>query len=149
MSAISSHFPEGLIRTRFTEYVIRFTRLASRYEEDAHGSTKFGYPSSSFSEGSPGYTQLGGGIVFTDDALGAKELAANASRIEGWRRTPPYQYLLAVRVCVARHCQEQVLTLVLRTSRNSSRRRPSKASTSYINSTVYGTPKTYQAQRLS
>ena len=63
-------------------------------------------------------SQLGGGIVFTDDALGAKELAANASRIEGWRRTPPYQYLLAVRVCVSRHCQEQVLTLVLRTSRN-------------------------------
>lgn len=101
ISAISSHFPEGLIRTRFTEYVIRFTRLASRYEEVVLGSTKFGYPSSSFADGPGGIAQLGSGIVFGDEAWGAKELTVNASRIEGWRRTLPYQYLLAVR-CAAR-----------------------------------------------
>jgi hypothetical protein len=103
ISAISSHFPESLIRTRFTEYVIRFIRLASRYEEDALGTTKFGYPSSSFAEGPGGYAQLGSGIVWVDDALGAKELTTNASRIEGWRRTLPYKYLLTVRVSEMRY----------------------------------------------
>lgn len=77
---------------------MRFVRLASRYEEDAYGSTKFGYPSSSFVEGPAGSTQLGSGMIFVDEVLGAKELAANASRIEGWRRTILYQYLLAVGV---------------------------------------------------
>ena len=42
--------------------------------------------------------QLGSGMVFVDDALGVKELTANASRIEGWRRTLSYQYLLTVRI---------------------------------------------------
>jgi hypothetical protein len=42
--------------------------------------------------------QLGSGIVFLDDVLGVKELGVNASRIEGWRRTVSYQYVLTVRV---------------------------------------------------
>ncbi|KAF7984698.1 hypothetical protein HWV62_12994 [Athelia sp. TMB] len=91
--SISAHFPEGVIRWRFTEYAIRFLRLASRYEEEAFGSTKFGYPSSSFNEGPDGYGKLGSGIVFVDEALGLKELALNASRIEGWRRTDLYNYV--------------------------------------------------------
>jgi hypothetical protein len=95
ISSISYHFSEGHIRTRFTEYAVQFTRLASRYEEDAYGSTKFGYPSSSFSETPGGLVQLGSGMIFIDETLGVKELAANASRIEGWRRTIPYKYLLA------------------------------------------------------
>jgi len=145
IAAISSHFPESLIRTRFTEYVIRFTRLASRYEEDALGSTKFGYPSSSFGESSEGHRQLGSGIVFGDDALGAKELTANASRIDGWRRTVSYQYLLTV-------CTTKTTPLFSlndtdrrhpRISRKYAQRRPSKALTYCTNFTVYGFPKMY------
>ena len=43
-----------------------------------------------------GDVQLGSGLVFVDEAMGTKELMANASRIEGWRRTILYQYLQAV-----------------------------------------------------
>ncbi|KAF9236644.1 docking domain of Afi1 for Arf3 in vesicle trafficking-domain-containing protein [Melanogaster broomeanus] len=89
ISAIASHFGETLVRMRFTEYVTRFMRLASRYEEIASGSTKLGYPSASYVDGS-----LGSGIVFPDEAAGLKELAANASRIEGWRRSKSYQHCI-------------------------------------------------------
>lgn len=81
---------------RFTEYVMRFVRLASRYEEDTLGSTMLGFPSIPFADGPAGRAQLGSGIVFIDEAAGARELSANASRIEGWRRTNSYQYGLAV-----------------------------------------------------
>lgn len=67
-------------------------RLSSRYEEVATGSTLLGFPSVPFAEGS-----LGSGVVFPDEALASRELAANGSRIEGWRRTKAYQYCTSVR----------------------------------------------------
>jgi hypothetical protein len=73
------------------EYVWRFVRLASRYEEDTHGTTTIGYPATSFNEGHSNNSQLGSGIVFHDDAAGSRELQAYASRIEGWRRTAMYR----------------------------------------------------------
>lgn len=92
ISAITSHFGETLVRLRFTEYVGRFVRLASRYEEVATGSTALGFPSTPFVEGS-----LGKGVVFPDETVAARELATNACRIEGWRRTKAYQYYTTVR----------------------------------------------------
>jgi hypothetical protein len=79
---------------RFTEYVTRFVRLASRYEEEITGNTALGYPSAPFIE-SPGRPpKLGSGIIFTDDTNGWKELVANAHRIEAWRKTNSYHYLV-------------------------------------------------------
>lgn len=80
------------MRLRFTEYMARFVRLASRYEEVATGSTALGFSSASFTEGS-----LGSGVVFPDEIVASRELAANASRIEGWRRTKTYEYCTIVR----------------------------------------------------
>lgn len=89
LAAISVHYGEAVIRARFTDYVQRFVRLASRYEEDGGGSpTTIGYrsvPFSSYRNGS-----LGGGIFFADEATGLKEMQSNAGRIEGWRLTPSY-----------------------------------------------------------
>ncbi|THH12133.1 hypothetical protein EW145_g183 [Phellinidium pouzarii] len=92
VTAISYHFGESLVRARFTEYVLRFVRLVARYEEDYLGSTKIGYPSTSFSVAVDGYSQLGSGIIFPDDVSATKELAVNANRMEGWRRTKMYEY---------------------------------------------------------
>ncbi|KAI0319503.1 spindle pole body interacting protein [Amylostereum chailletii] len=91
ITAINYHFGEGLVRARFTEYVHRFVRLASRYEEEVMGTSTIGYPSTSFAEGPGDTSRLGSGMVFLDDSAGARELAANASRIEGWRRTQSYR----------------------------------------------------------
>ncbi|KAF7332587.1 Protein mesA [Mycena kentingensis (nom. inval.)] len=93
-AAIEYHFGETHVRMRFTEYVLRFARLASRYEEDAYGSTKFGYPSSTFDDRLPN-PRLGSGMVFADELAGRRELAANAQRIEAWRKTNSYQYICA------------------------------------------------------
>lgn len=94
-AAIDDHFGEGLVRTRFTDYVMRFVRLASRYEEEATGSTKFGFPSAPFTE-TPGHPpQLGSGLSFNDETSCWKELVANGHRIEAWRKTNSYQYLVA------------------------------------------------------
>jgi len=80
---------------RFTEYVTRFVRLASRYEEETTGTTAFGFPSSPFTDNN-GRSKLGSGIAFNDEATCLKELAANAHRIEAWRKTNSYRYLVQV-----------------------------------------------------
>ncbi|KAJ3748768.1 mesa protein [Lentinula detonsa] len=109
-TAIEFHYGESLVRVRFMEYVMRFVKLASRYEEETYTlglvekegnrpKTKVGYPSSPFMEGQGGganayFGQLGSGLVFNDEASGIKELVANASRIEGWRGTNSYRYFI-------------------------------------------------------
>jgi len=79
---------------RFTEYVTRFVRLASRYEEEITGNTTFGYPSAPFTEAAGRPPKLGSGIAFSDEANGWKEVVLNAHRIEAWRKTNSYHYLV-------------------------------------------------------
>lgn len=80
-----------MVRARFVEYLWRFVRLASRYEEDILGATTIGFPGVPFSEGPGDTSVLGSGIVFLDDVAGSREVTTNASRIEGWRRTPMHR----------------------------------------------------------
>lgn len=97
-TAIDYHYGEAHVRGRFTEYVARFVRLSSRFEEEVTGVTYFGYPSTPFMEsGSTRAPHLGSGIVFNDDALGMRELHSNAHRMEAWRKTNSYQYAVEVR----------------------------------------------------
>jgi hypothetical protein len=85
-----------VIRARFTDYVQRFVRLASRYDEETGISTSVGYPCASFVYGE--LATLGGGILFADEQAAARELTANIGRIEGWRATPSYGLYKEVRV---------------------------------------------------
>lgn len=71
----------------------KFVRLASRYEEETLGWTTIGYPSKT-----PTDKQLGSGYTFANEAAKTKEMAFNASRIEGWRRTRSYEYWKEVRI---------------------------------------------------
>lgn len=92
LSAISLHYGESHVRARFAEYASRFVRLAARYEEEVLGlETTIGFPTLSYSEGPGEEARLGSGLCFSDEAAGARELAANASRIEAWRRTRSYE----------------------------------------------------------
>lgn len=141
IAAITSHFGETLVRLRFTEYVSRFVRLASRYEEVATGSTALGFPTVPFSEGS-----LGSGVVFPDETLFTKELSTNASRIEGWRRTKTYQYCTTVRtMCIY---LDDVLQSD-RTFKNIAPRTRSKGSISCISFRVFALRKIFLMLRLS
>ncbi|KAF8345805.1 stabilization of polarity axis-domain-containing protein, partial [Amanita rubescens] len=92
-AAIEDHFGENLVRMRFTEYVMRFVRLASKYEEETTGVSRIGYPTSTFVDGTTErHTQLGSGIFFSDEASCIRELNANAHRIQAWRTTNSYRY---------------------------------------------------------
>ncbi|KJA19960.1 hypothetical protein HYPSUDRAFT_43867 [Hypholoma sublateritium FD-334 SS-4] len=93
-AAIEDHFGESLVRMRFTEYVTRFVRLASRYEEEITGTTTFGYPSAPFTEIPGRPPKLGSGMAFADESNCLKELVSNAHRIEAWRKTNSYNYLV-------------------------------------------------------
>ncbi|TBU25631.1 mesa protein [Dichomitus squalens] len=95
LSAIASHYSEAHIRAKFTEYAMRFVRVASLYEEEITGSTTIGYPSHPYIERPGEKPRLGSGVYFSDEVAGAKELAMNAGRIEGWRRTECYRLLQA------------------------------------------------------
>jgi hypothetical protein len=92
LASIQLHYGEASIRARFMDYVNRFVRLASRYEEDKTGSTSIGFPSSVFvpaTRTTP--ARLGRGAVFSEDeVVNLAEMSASLGRIEGWRSTSSY-----------------------------------------------------------
>ncbi|KAI1315856.1 hypothetical protein EDD11_000291 [Mortierella claussenii] len=90
LNAIQAHYGEMVIRAKFQDYVTRFVQLASQYEEQTYGQTTIGLNRSNTPES---IKFLGTGLVFSDEASRAREIAANASRIEGWRATTSYKYL--------------------------------------------------------
>jgi len=83
-----------VIRARFQEYVTRFVQLASQYEDQTYGQATIGINRINTPESSK---YMGTGLVFSDESSRLKEIAANASRIEGWRATTSYKYLQEVR----------------------------------------------------
>ncbi|KAH8925416.1 spindle pole body interacting protein [Atractiella rhizophila] len=89
-TAISAHFGEQVIAARFTEYLQRIIRLASKYEEEKNGNTTIGYTS----RGVMGQNTLGSGLLTADGSTAnawSREVEANAGRIEGWRATKSYR----------------------------------------------------------
>lgn len=102
MGAIQSHYGESIIRARFTDYIQRFVRIASRYEEETASATTIGFPCAAYNPAAPaaGYgaqASLGTGVVFADEATGVRELVANAARIERWMQTASYRLYQRVR----------------------------------------------------
>jgi hypothetical protein len=79
------------VRQRMTEYISRFTRLAAYQEYLHHGSTKIGYPSTTFRDG-----RMGSGTVFVDETRKQREMWANGHRIDAWRKTKSYRLFAKV-----------------------------------------------------
>lgn len=94
---MQSHYGEPHIRLRFTDYLIRFIRLASYHEFIHTGSTKIGYPTIPCKEG-----HLGSGTVFGDDQSKSREMWGNGYRIEAWRKTKSYKLYVKVGTIVKR-----------------------------------------------
>ncbi|KAI8086293.1 docking domain of Afi1 for Arf3 in vesicle trafficking-domain-containing protein [Halteromyces radiatus] len=90
LSSIQAHYGETSIRAKFQDYVLRFVRLAALYEEQVYQESKISWTPDSETDPTG---LLGSGAVFPDDATKQRELAANASRIEGWRQTLSYKYV--------------------------------------------------------
>ena len=91
--AIADRHGESAIRHLFRQYVGKFTRIAAAFEEVVYGASALLITSASTP--SPDSPPLpaevsGHGYVWPSAALRTAELAANATRIEGWRNTRSY-----------------------------------------------------------
>ena len=111
LTAIHERHGENAIRSKFRKWIVKFTRLAASFEETVYGASALHIhnpdspmttftPAGSPSVGSPGIGKFGHeelppevfehGYVWSTPANKAHELAANATRIEGWRTTRSY-----------------------------------------------------------
>lgn len=85
---ISSRHGEPAIRSKWRDYIIKFTRIAAAFEESVYGASALYIGASEADAGAHGVH--GHGYVWPDDAAKARELGANVWRIEGWRNTRSY-----------------------------------------------------------
>lgn len=116
LSAISDRHGENAIRVKFRLWISKFTRLAAAFEDAVYGASalhihdvasnspapsfaaSFDAKSETRAPNTPGSTKkdsvpgevLGHGYVWPSIAARNAELAAHATRIEGWRTTRSY-----------------------------------------------------------
>ena len=88
LRSISSRHGEPVVRTKWREYIIRFTRIAAAFEETVYGASALYIGAAEADAGAHGVS--GHGYVWADDGAKSRELGANVWRIEGWRNTRSY-----------------------------------------------------------
>lgn len=91
--SITARHGELAIRSKFREYIIKFTRIAAAFEETVFGASALIGGAAQADAGEGGVS--GHGYVWPDEIWKARELAANAWRIEGWRTTRAYYALIS------------------------------------------------------
>lgn len=101
VAAINERHGENAIRARFRRWVLKFTRIAAAFEETVYGATPLHIHNPNATADSPlspntaSSNELppevsGHGYVWATQQQKNAELAANATRIEGWRNTRSY-----------------------------------------------------------
>ncbi|MCJ1478425.1 hypothetical protein MMC13_007105 [Lambiella insularis] len=86
--SVASRHGESVIRSKWRDYIIKFTRIAAAFEEAVYGASALYVGASEADAGAFGVS--GHGYVWPDDASRGRELGANIWRIEGWRNTRSY-----------------------------------------------------------
>ncbi|KAI1457635.1 spindle pole body interacting protein [Annulohypoxylon moriforme] len=85
LKSITARRGERVIRAKWRDWVVRFTRIAAAFEETVYGASALYIGNDEFE------TLTGGhGYVWADENAKQKELAGNVCRIEGWRNTRSY-----------------------------------------------------------
>ena len=92
--SIASRHGEAVIRAKWRDWVIKFTRIAAAFEESVYGASALYIGGEEADAGVEGVT--GHGYVWSDDAARQRELAGSVSRIEGWRNTRSYYSFIQV-----------------------------------------------------
>lgn len=96
LKSIAARRGERVIRAKWRDWVIKFTRIAAAFEESVYGASAL-YIGGDDAE--TGATGIGGhGYVWADEPSKQKELAGNVTRIEGWRNTRSYYSFIQVRL---------------------------------------------------
>lgn len=86
--SIASRHGEPVIRSKWRDYITKFTRIAAAFEESVYGASALYIGASEADAGAHGVR--GHGYVWPDDTARVRELGANVCRIEGWRNTRSY-----------------------------------------------------------
>ncbi|KAI2630779.1 spindle pole body interacting protein [Hypoxylon sp. NC1633] len=85
LKSITARRGERVIRAKWRDWVVRFTRIAAAFEEAVYGASAL------YIGGDEVETVTGEhGYVWADETAKQKELAGNVCRIEGWRNTRSY-----------------------------------------------------------
>ncbi|TAQ84137.1 S-formylglutathione hydrolase [Chlorociboria aeruginascens] len=88
LRSVAARHGEGVIRTKWRDWVVKFTRVAAAFEETVYGASALYI---GVEEAEAGNEHVSGhGYVWADDTSKLKELAGSVSRIEGWRNTRSY-----------------------------------------------------------
>ncbi|MCJ1307840.1 hypothetical protein MMC25_001488 [Agyrium rufum] len=90
LRSIAARHGENAIRSKWRDYVTKFTRLAAAFEEGVYGASALYIGAAECDAPNPDLGVSGHGYVWPDEASRAKELGANLFRIEGWRLTRSY-----------------------------------------------------------
>ncbi|PHH85371.1 hypothetical protein CDD83_531 [Cordyceps sp. RAO-2017] len=88
LRSVAARHGERVIRAKWRDWVLKFTRIAAQFEESVYGASALYIGSEDQDVTPPGAS--GHGYVWADDAAKTKELAGNVTRIEGWRNTRSY-----------------------------------------------------------
>ena len=97
LKSIATRAGERVIRAKWRDWVLKFTRIAAAFEESVYGASAL-YIGSDEHDNYPHTTNsTGHGYVWADDEKKSKELAGNVTRIEGWRSTRSYYSFIQVR----------------------------------------------------
>ncbi|KAI6373658.1 hypothetical protein MCOR25_003430 [Pyricularia grisea] len=88
LRSIAARAGERVVRAKWRDWVVKFTRIAAAFEESVYGASAL-YIGGDEPEGA--VVPVGGhGYVWADDNAKMRELAGNVTRIEGWRNTRSY-----------------------------------------------------------
>jgi len=88
LRSIANRYGEGAIRSRWRDWIVKFTRMAAAFEESVYGASALYIGPEEAEVGAAGVS--GHGYVWGDEVARQKELALGVSRIEGWRNTRSY-----------------------------------------------------------
>lgn len=95
LSSIAQRHGEGVVRSKWRQWVERFTRIAAAFEEGVFGASALIYLGGEGGD-KPRTGINGHGYVWSDDKAKHRELAGNAARIIGWRNTRSYYSFIQV-----------------------------------------------------
>ncbi|KAI1337933.1 spindle pole body interacting protein [Xylariaceae sp. FL0016] len=85
LKSIAARLGERVIRAKWRDWTVRFTRIAAAFEESVYGASALYIGGDEFEHATGGH-----GYVWVDENAKQRELAGNVCRIEGWRNTRSY-----------------------------------------------------------
>lgn len=88
--SVANRHGEAVIRSKFRNWIHRFTLLAATFEEIVYGASALHISASETDADAYGYGVRGHGLVWSDDAMRLREIHGQVGRVEGWRQSRSY-----------------------------------------------------------